>query len=78
MEKKKMSRDESKFIFDERNILNCGECPYNMEITPSCSGRYPWGSGDNPYKSYATDRVHPCNQKFCWIEIACDDETYRN
>lgn len=62
MEKKKMSRDESSFIFDERNILNCGKCPYNIGVE-NC---------DDP------DRVYPCNQTFCWIEIACDDETYRN
>lgn len=60
---KKMSREETRqFIFDERNILNCGKCPYNIGVE-NC---------DNP------DQVYPCNQPFCWIEIACDDKTYRN
>lgn len=64
MEKKKMSRDESKFIFDARNIMNCGECPYNKGVE-NCNDQ---------------DRVYPypCNQSFCWIEIACDDEIYHN
>lgn len=60
---KKMSNEEIRqFVFDERNIRNCNKCPYNI--------------GD---ENCDPDRiVYPCNHSFCWVEIACDDETYIN
>lgn len=58
---KKMSREEiRRSVFDERNILNCIKCPYNI--------------GDE--KLDTNRILYPCNNSICLLGIARYDETY--